>query len=89
MPKLSSVGKLALNLIPLLVEMVGGAREDEELKASIQDVQERLSDVEEHLDRMYLSLRKEIGVVQLYLKISLFLNVLLLLLLLVVLIRVW
>ncbi len=89
MPKLSSVGKLALNLIPLLVDVVGGARKDEELNASIRDVQERLSDVEEHLDRMYISLRKELGVVQLYLKISLFFNGLLLLLLLIVLIRVW
>ncbi len=89
MPKLSSVGKLALNLLPLLMDIVGGTRTDEELRASIQDVQERLSDVEEHLDRMYLSLRKELGTVQLYLKISILLNVLLLLLLLVVLIRTW
>jgi len=89
MPKLSSMGKLALNLIPLVMDIVGGARTDEELRASIQDVQERLSDVEEHLDRMYLSLRKEIGTVQLFLRISILLNVLLLILLIVVLIRVW
>ncbi len=89
MPKLSRLSSLALNLIPLVMDIVGGVKSDEELRAVLKDLEDRLTDVEEHLDRMYLSLRKELGRVQLFLKISLAVNVLLLIILLIVILKVW
>ncbi len=83
------MGKLVVTLLPMVMDIVGYGRREEELRTSIDNVHERLGAIEEHLDSMYLSLRREIRILNLYLKVSMALNLLLLVLLMVVLIRIW
>ena len=84
---------LILKILPYITDLgqLVGRRDasSEVLSDMVEDVREEISTMHEHMDRMYLSLRKEISDIRLLIYILMGLNLLLLVLAILLLIKVW
>lgn len=84
---------LILKVLPYITDLgqLVGRRDAsvQVLGEALEDVREEISSMHEHMDKMYIGIRKELGDIRFTLNILIATNVLVAILLILVLIRVW